>query len=213
MPKYCYNCGVQIEDEKYCPNCGTDANPPEDVYFVEEDCGDCDAKLPRWSEYCPNCGKKFGFIPPTDPKYVAKRNKGLVAGAIFFSLVFIVISFVIFFSEGTIDLKYTLMPALVLSAIIWIITVIRWERGKFKDGTVTRHYSEERMTSRRDINNTTMTGRAKRINELYTLYSTDVIFDDGKTERFDLQCEANHIQLQIGDRIRYYLSTRTYRKI
>lgn len=213
MADYCYNCGVKATDGKFCKTCGTDLQPPEDVYFVQEDCGDCDSKLPRWSNFCPHCGRKFGFIPPTDPKRIAKRNKGLVMGAVFFTVIAFVIATVIFVAENSVPIEYTLAAAAGFSLIIWIITVIRWERGKVIDGTVVRHYSEERVTSRRDINNTTMTGKARRVDEYYTLFSTDVLLDNGKTERFDLECAANHIQLNIGDRIRYYISTRTYRKL
>ncbi|MDD2393299.1 MAG: zinc ribbon domain-containing protein [Eubacteriales bacterium] len=213
MTTFCYNCGAKTNDQKFCSYCGTDTQPPEDVYFVEEDCGDCDARLPRWANFCPECGRKFGFIPPNDPKRVAKRNKGLVAGAIFFTVISFAIAMVIFAAEDTVKIEYTLIPAAGFALIIWLVTAIRWERGKFVDGTVVRHYSEERTTSRRDINNTTMTGKARRIDEHFTLYSTDVLLDNGRTERFDIQCAANHIQLQPGERIRYYLSTRTYRKL
>ncbi|HHV98441.1 MAG TPA: hypothetical protein GXX36_02510 [Clostridiaceae bacterium] len=35
----------------------------------------------------------------------------------------------------------------------------------------------------------------------------------GTTKTFNLECVANHIQLNIGDRVRYYLSTDIYRKL
>jgi RNA polymerase subunit RPABC4/transcription elongation factor Spt4 len=213
MAEYCYNCGTKTAEGQFCATCGTDTQPHEDLYFVEEDCGDCDAKLPRWANYCPECGKKFGYTPPTDPERIAKRNRGLVTGAVIFTISAFVLAIVIFKSEDAIPLEYALIAAGAFSLIIWMITAIRWERGKVIDGTVVRHYSENRTTSRKDINNTTMTGKPGKIIEHYTLYSTDVRLDNGKTERFDLVCAANHIQLKAGDRIRYYISTRTYRKI
>lgn len=213
MGKVCYHCGTAHDGGHFCNNCGTNLNPPRDVYFVDESCGDCDASLPRWARFCPNCGRPFGFTEPISPERVAKRNKGLVAGALFFSVVFLAIPLIISLAEDSIPIQYALIAAAALITLIWIITVIRWERGKYKDGTVIRHTSEERTRSERDISNTTASGKAKRINIAYTLYSTYVQYDDGTTDTFNLENPANHIQLAIGDRVRYYTSTRTYRKM
>ncbi|MBP7176231.1 MAG: hypothetical protein KBA53_08465 [Thermoclostridium sp.] len=94
MAKYCYHCGGTAEEGRYCKKCRTDTVPPNDVYFTDEDCGDCDTPLPRWANFCPKCGRKFGFTEPTDPIKVAKRNKGLVAGAVFFSIAAVVAALV-----------------------------------------------------------------------------------------------------------------------
>ncbi len=136
-----------------------------------------------------------------------------MAGALFFSVVFLAIPLIISLAEDSIPIQYALIAAAALITLIWIITVIRWERGKYKDGTVIRHTSEERTRSERDISNTTASGKAKRINIAYTLYSTYVQYDDGTTDTFNLENPANHIQLAIGDRVRCYTSTRTYRKM
>ncbi len=213
MAKYCYHCGEIANEGKYCKKCGTDTAPPNDVYFTEEDCGDCDTPLPRWANFCPKCGRKFGFIEPIDPQKVAKRNKGLVAGAVFFSIAAIVAALVLSMTEDAIPVQYALVGAAAFMLIIWVVTAIRWERAKYKDGSVLRHFSEDRVRGERDINVTTISGRGKRVDIHYTLYSTEVRFDDGTTETFNIECAANHIQMNIGDRIRYYLSTRTYRKL
>ena len=213
MVKFCYHCGENVTEGMYCEGCGTNTSPSEDVYFTQEDCGDCDTPLPRWANYCPKCGRKFWVTEPTDPKKVAKRNKGLVAGAVFFSIVAIVAAFLLSMAEDTIPVQYAMVGAAVFILIIWVITIIRWERGKYKDGSVLRHFSEDRIHTERDINVTTVSGRGKRIDINYTLYSTEVRFDDGTMETFSLECPANLTQLNIGDRVRYYLSTRTYRKL
>jgi hypothetical protein len=213
MAKFCYHCGETVHEGMYCKRCGTTTAPPNDVYFTEEDCGDCDTPLPRWANFCPKCGRKFGFTAPIEPQKAAKRNKGLVAGAVFFSIVATVIALVLSLAEEAIPVKYALLGAAVFIMIIWVITIIRWERGKYKDGTVIRHYSEDRIRTTRDINIPTYSGRGKRVEIPYTLYSTEVRFDDGTDDIFNLECQANHIQLNIGDRVRYYLSARTYRKL
>lgn len=213
MSTYCYNCGQIIENARYCGKCGTDTQPHRDVFFVEEDCGDCNAPLPRWANFCPKCGKQFGFIEPTDKRLVAKRNKGLTIAGIIFSVVGLVIAITLSLAEKAIPLQYSLIGAVIFIIFIWLVTIIRWERGKFKDGSVVRHYSENRIRSEKDLNNTTITGKAGRRNISFTLYSTEVRFDDGSIETFNIETAANHIQLKIGDRVRYYLSTRSYRKI
>jgi len=213
MAKFCYNCGKTVNGGKYCKNCGTDTIPPRDVYFGEEDCGDCDTPLPRWADYCPKCGRKFGFTEPIDPKKIARRNKGLVMGGIFFSIAAVIAASILSAADDAIPFKYALTGAGIFILIIWIITVIRWERGKYKDGSVLRHFTQNMIRVERDINNTTITGRPTKNTIPYTLYSTEVRFDDGTTETFNLECAANHIQLNIGARVRYYLSTRTYRKL
>lgn len=211
---YCYNCGAEVGNSKYCNNCGTDTQPPRDVYFVEEDCGDCNTPLPRWARACPKCGKIFGFTEPTDKKLVAKRNRGLATAAIVFSIFLIFIATILSLGEDAIPFKYAMIGAAILIAVIWLSTIIRWERGKTKDGTVIRHFSEERTRSEKDINSPpTITGRTAKRNFKFTLYSTEVQFDDGSKEIFNLENPADHIQLPIGSRVRYYLSTQSYRRI
>lgn len=208
MAKYCYNCGTIIENEKYCNKCGTDIKPPVDVYFTQEECDKCNENLPRWSKYCPKCGKRFYFTEPTDPKLSKKYNIGLIKGTIFFSIVFVAIAVILSTIENTIPLKVSISVAGGFILIFFIITTIRWERGKFKDGAVIKHFSEEM-----DLNSTAITRKHGKSRFPYKIYCTEVRFDDGTIDVFKIKVPANHIQLDIGDRLRYYVATRTYRKI
>lgn len=214
MAKYCYRCGTPTEKNKYCITCDTDTSPPRDVYFTEEECGCCDANLPRWSNFCPNCGFKFGRYDPTTKENKDKHNKGIIKGSLFFTVVAVAVAIILSIVEESIRLKYSLIGAAIFSALIWLLVIVRWERGEFIDGTVVKHYSEERTRREKDEDNKNLMGKQLYIEIPYTLYCTVIKYDDGTEDVKTLEnTAADHIQLKIGDRIRFFKATRTYLKL
>ncbi|NLY38923.1 MAG: zinc ribbon domain-containing protein [Firmicutes bacterium] len=213
MKKYCYWCGSPVKD-KYCENCGTDVDPPQDVYFLDEECGECNARLPRWAYYCTECGYKFTLYDPTDSGTKARYNKSLRSGLIFWSAIFILIAVIVPIASETIAFKHTLPVAAVLLIILWGITLTRTERGHFIDGTVTELFTRDEIHRERSLSETTITGRPVYYEVPVTVYCTRIRWDNGKEEVLEKDCNAaDHIQLAVGDRMRYFTARRKYQKL
>ncbi len=213
MNKYCYWCGNPVKN-KYCTECGTDTNPPQDVYFLDEECGECNARLPRWSRYCPQCRQKFNFYDPTDKANKANHNKDLKNGLIFWSLISIIIACIIPIVSDTIAFHHTLPVSAIILLIFWSIYYSRTERGKYIDGTVTELYTKNEIQRERSLYKTTIIGRPVYYDVPVTVYFTKVCWDNGKEEIIKRDCiAADHIQLKPGDRLRFLIAKRKYQKL
>ncbi len=214
MANYCYYCGERTQKGKYCEKCGTDTDPSRDVYFTEEECGDCDEPLPRWANFCPKCGRSFGHYDPTDPQRKKRYNQRQIIGGIIWSCIFLAIAIILSLVEETIPLKYPLGAAGFFIIIIWLNVIFRWERGRFRDGTIIGHYTEKTSRRERDGDKTNLFGRPLYYEIPVTVYCTTIRWDDGSEEAKKLEdCAADHEQLKEGNRIRYYEASRTYRKL
>jgi len=213
MNEYCYWCGTRA-NSKFCEQCGIDTDPPADVYFLDEECGDCSAKLPRWAHYCPKCGRRFGVYDPSDPKNQKEHNRGLAWGAAFWSVVIVIAAILIPTRVGMAAFKYTIPAAAVLLAASWAISLSRREQGTFVDGTVTRLYTEDEIHRERVAYETARTGRRVYHQVPVTVYCTAVRWDDGKEDVIRRDCiAADHIQLRVGDRLRLFKAKQRYQKL
>lgn len=209
MAKYCYNCGKTTRNLKLCESCGTDTRPPGDVYFTQDECGDCNEALPRWANYCPKCGRGFGHYDPTDPLNKQKHNRGQTVAGAAWTLIFLVVAAVLGWQE-VVPIKYAFGGAFILSFFTWLIVISRWERGRFRDGTIVGHSTEKiiRRERRTDVE------RREYYDIPVVVYRTTIRWDDGKEENISKDdCAADHIQLKVGDRIRYLEATRAYCKL
>ncbi len=213
MNEYCYWCGTRAKG-KFCEQCGNDTDPPADVYFLDEECGDCSAKLPRWAHYCPKCGRKFGVYDPGDPRNKKQHNREQAGGLIFWSAVTMIAAIAIPIMVGMAALKYTVPVGIVLLVIFWVIFLSRRERGEFVDGTVTRLYTEQSIHRERSADETTITGRPVYHEVPITVYCTAIRWDNGKEEVIKRDClAADHYQLRVGDRLRFLKAKRRYQKL
>lgn len=213
MNEYCYWCGTRANG-KFCERCRHDADPPADVYFLDEECGDCSAKLPRWAHYCPKCGRRFGVYDPSDPRNQKKHNRGQAGGLAFWSAIALIAAALIPVRVGMAAFKYTMPAAAVLLAILWVIFLSRREQGAFVDGTVTQLYTEQRIHRERSAHETTITGRPVYHEVPVTVYCTAIRWDNGKEQVIRRDCiAADHIQLRLGDRLRFFKAKQKYQKL
>jgi len=214
MAKFCYHCGQPAQKGRYCENCGSDTDPSEDVFFTEEECGDCDEPLPRWANFCPKCGRNFGHYDPADPQRKKKYNRRLITGGLVWSCIFLVIAIILSLVEDTIPLKYPLGAAGIFIFFVWLNVIFRWERGRFRDGTVIAHFTENTFRKERDGDKTNIFGKPVYFKIPVTIFCTSIRWDDGREAVFRMEdCAADHEQLKVGDRIRYFEGPHTYRKL
>lgn len=213
MAVYCYYCGKPVHGGRYCDSCGTDTQPPGDAFYTQEECGDCDEPLPRWANFCPKCGRSFGHYDPSDPLRRQRYNRGQIMGAAFWSLIFLLAAAILSW-RGAVPLKFALGGASILVIIVLLVALSRWERGRFRDGTILGHHIEKTTRWERDRDRVDRLGRPLRYEVPVTVYGTTIRWDDGSEEVKKMEnCAADHLQLKVGDRIRYLEASRTYRKL
>ncbi len=213
MARYCYYCGKPARGRRYCESCGTDTRPPGDVFYTQDECGDCDEPLPRWANFCPKCGRSFGHYDPSDLTKKQRYNRGQITGAAVWSLIFLAVAAILCW-RGDVPARFVLGGASVMVVIVWLTVISRWERGRFRDGTILDHSIEKTTRWERSGDRVDRRGRPLRYEVPVTVYGTTIRWDDGRVEVKKMEdCAADHLQLRIGDRIRYLEASRTYRKL
>ena len=197
--RWCYRCGQEQSGTECCPACGCRTDLPEDVFFLNETCCECDRALPRWSLVCPWCGtRQKKNDDAAYPKQWRAYKLRLILADLVWTAALALAACILPGKLAALNTTTAFVLAGAAAIVIWSSAVLGMFRGRFWDGTV-EALSTEPGTEKVCVD-------AGTFQEVpCTVYHTYIRWDNGKTlDRTTKGNCADHVQLKKGDRVRLY---------